>query len=167
MKSTGEVMGWGETLEEAFMKSQFAVYQAEIKQGHVFMGVNDQDKEGMIPAAKEFEKAGMKILATDGTFKVLKNAGVTKIEKTSLDRNVPDNIFESLARNEVSLIVNTTRRRKRIVDATHIRRVALLHNLPYFTTVEGTMYFAKSLAATDYGKNLSYNSLKLYNQIKN
>jgi len=133
----------------------------------VFMGVNDKDKEGMIPAAKEFEKAGMKILATDGTFKVLKNAGVTKIEKTSLDRNVPDNIFESLARNEVSLIVNTTRRRKRIVDATHIRRVALLHNLPYFTTVEGTMYFAKSLAATDYGKNLSYNSLKLYNQIKN
>ena len=167
MKSTGEVMGCGENLEEAFMKSQFAAYQAEIKQGHVFMGVNDQDKEGMIPAAKEFEKAGMKILATDGTFKVLKNAGVTKIEKTSLDRNVPDNIFESLARNEVSLIVNTTRRRKRIVDATHIRRVALLHNLPYFTTVEGTMYFAKSLAATDYGKNLSYNSLKLYNQIKN
>ena len=167
MKSTGEVMGCGENLEEAFMKSQFAAYQAEIKQGHVFMGVNDQDKEGMIPAAKEFEKAGMKILATDGTFKVLKNAGVTKIEKTSLDRNVPDNIFESLARNEVSLIVNTTRRRKRIVDATHIRRVALLHNLPYFTTVEGTMYFAKSLVATDYGKNLSYNSLKLYNQIKN
>ena len=76
----------------------------------------------------------MKILATDGTFKVLKNAGVTKIEKTSLDRNVPDNIFESLARNEVSLIVNTTRRRKRIVDATHIRRVALLHNRPYLTT---------------------------------
>ena len=167
MKSTGEVMGCGENLEEAFMKSQFAAYQAEIKQGHVFMGVTDQDKEGMIPAAKEFEKAGMKILATDGTFKVLKNAGVTKIEKTSLDRNVPDNIFESLARNEVSLIVNTTRRRKRIVDATHIRRVALLHNLPYFTTVEGTMYFAKSLAATDYGKNLSYNSLKLYNQINN
>ena len=167
MKSTGEVMGCGENLEEAFMKSQFAAFQAEIKQGHVFMGVTDQDKEGMIPAAKEFEKAGMKILATDGTFKVLKNAGVTKIEKTSLDRNVPDNIFESLARNEVSLIVNTTRRRKRIVDATHIRRVALLHNLPYFTTVEGTMYFAKSLAATDYGKNLSYNSLKLYNQIKN
>ena len=54
-----------------------------------------------------------------------------------------------------------------LVDATHIRRVALLRNLPYFTTVEGTMYFAKSLAATDYGKNLSYNSLKLYNQIKN
>lgn len=94
MKSTGEVMGCGENLEEAFMKSQFAAYQAEIKQGHVFMGVTDQDKEGMIPAAKEFEKAGMKILATDGTFKVLKNAGVTKIEKTSLDRNVPDNIFE-------------------------------------------------------------------------
>ena len=46
MKSTGEVMGRGENVEEAFMKSQFAAYQAEIKQGHVFMGVIDQDKEG-------------------------------------------------------------------------------------------------------------------------
>jgi carbamoyl-phosphate synthase large subunit len=165
MKSTGEVMGCGETLEEAFIKSQVAAYQSEIRPGHVFIGVIDQDKEGMIPAAKEFQKAGLKIMATEGTFKVLKNAGVTNLEKTSLDRNVPDNIFDSVARNEVALIVNTTRRRKRAVDSKHIRRVALLYKLPYFTTVEGTLNFARSLAATDSGKNLNYTSLKLYEEI--
>ena len=87
------------------------------------------------------------------------------LEKTSLDRNVPDNIFDSVARNEVALIVNTTRRRKRAVDSKHIRRVALLYKLPYFTTVEGTLNFARSLAATDSGKNLNYTSLKLYEEI--
>ncbi|GIT71652.1 MAG: hypothetical protein Ct9H300mP28_14660 [Pseudomonadota bacterium] len=49
-------MGCGENLEEAFMKSQFAAYQAEIKQGMCSGVLNDKDKEGMIPAAKEFEK---------------------------------------------------------------------------------------------------------------
>ncbi len=163
MKSTGEVMGRGENLEEAFMKSQLAAYQSEIKEGYIFIGVTDHDKEAMIPAAFEFQKAGQKILATEGTFKVLKKAGVTNLEKTSLDRNIPDNIFEHLNRKEVALIVNTTRPRKRYVDATHIRRVALLHNLPYFTTVEGTLNLARALASTDFGKKLSYKSLKLPN----
>ncbi len=36
MKSTGEVMGRGENLEEAFLKAQVAAYQAEIKEGHIF-----------------------------------------------------------------------------------------------------------------------------------
>jgi len=165
MKSTGEVMGRGENLEEAFMKAQLAAYQSEIKEGHIFIGVTDHDKESMIPAAFEFQKAGQKILATEGTFKVLKKAGVTNLEKTSLDRNLPGNIFEHLNRKEVSLIVNTTRPRKRSVEATHIRRVALLHNLPYFTTVEGTLNLARALASTNFGKKLSYNSLKLPNKI--
>ena len=119
----------------------------------------------MIPAALKFQQAGQKILATEGTFKVLEKAGVTNLEKTSLDRNIPDNIFEYLNRKEVALIVNTTRPRKRSVDATHIRRVALLHNLPYFTTVEGTLNLARALASTDFGKKLSYKSLKLSNEI--
>ena len=104
-------------------------------------------------------------MATEGTFKVLEKAGITNLEKTSLDRNIPENIFEHLDRKEVALIVNTTRPRKRSVDATHIRRIALLHNLPYFTTVEGTLNFARALASTDFGKKLSYKSLKLSNEI--
>ena len=119
----------------------------------------------MIPAAFEFQQAGRKILATAGTFKVLKKAGVTNIEKTSLDRNAVGNIFEYLDRDEVALIVNTTRSRKRSIDATHIRRVALLHNMPYFTTVEGTLNLARALVATDSGKILNYQPLPLPQKI--
>ncbi|MBL4823799.1 MAG: carbamoyl-phosphate synthase large subunit [SAR324 cluster bacterium] len=161
MKSTGEVMGRGKNLEEAFMKAQIAAYQTKIKEGYVFIGVTDRDKQGIVPAAFEFQKAGRNILATEGTYKVLKKAGVTNLEKTSLDRNVKKNIFDYLDRKEVALIVNTTRPRKRSIDSTHIRRVALLHNLPYFTTVEGTLNLARALVATDSGKNLSYEPLKL------
>jgi len=159
MKSTGEVMGRGENLEEAFLKAQVAAYQSEIKEGHIFIGVTDQDKQGMVPAALEFQKAGRKILATEGTYKVLHKAGVTNIEKTSLDRENPDNIFDYIDRKEVALIVNTTRPRKRSVDAKHIRRVALMRNLPYFTTVEGTLNIACAIVATDSGKKLNYKSL--------
>ncbi len=159
MKSTGEVMGRGENLEEAFLKAQVAAYQSEIKEGHIFIGVTDQDKQGMVPAALEFQKAGRKILATEGTYKVLHKAGVTNIEKTSLDRESPDNIFDYIDRKEVALIVNTTRPRKRSVDANHIRRVALMRNLPYFTTVEGTLNIACAIVATDSGKKLNYKSL--------
>ena len=165
MKSTGEVMGRGKNLEEAFIKAQIAAYQSEIKEGCVFIGVTDQDKQEMIPAAFEFQQAGRKILATAGTFKVLQKAGVTNLEKTSLDRKEAGNIFEYLERNEVALIVNTTRSRKRSIDSTHIRRVALLHNLPYFTTVEGTLNLARALVANDSGKNLSYQPLPLLQKI--
>jgi len=113
----------------------------------------------MVPAALEFQKAGRKILATEGTYKVLHKAGVTNIEKTSLDRESPDNIFDYIDRKEVALIVNTTRPRKRSVDANHIRRVALMRNLPYFTTVEGTLNIACAIVATDSGKKLNYKSL--------
>ncbi|MBC8257940.1 MAG: carbamoyl-phosphate synthase large subunit [SAR324 cluster bacterium] len=161
MKSTGEVMGRGNSLEEAFMKSQIAAFQAEIKEGHIFIGVSDRDKEGMIAAALEFEKAGRKILATEGTYQVLEKAGILNLVKTSLDRKVPENIFACIDRKEVALIVNTTRPRKRSVDATHIRRVALLHKLPYFTTVEGTLNLARAMSSTNFGSKHSYQPLNL------
>jgi len=164
MKSTSEVMGRGEKLEDAFMKAQIAAYQSEIREGHIFIGVTDQDKQGMIPAAFEFQKAGRKILATEGTYKVLQKAGITNIEKTSLDLEDPGNIFDYLDRKEVALIVNTTHPRNRLMDVNHIRRVALMRNLPYFTTVEGTLNIARALVTTDSGKNLNYKSLLFSNK---
>ena len=161
MKSTGEVMGRGKNLEEAFIKAQIAAYQSEIKEGCVFIGVTDKDKQKIISAAFEFQQAGRKILATPRTFKVLQRAGVTNLKRTSLEREESGNIFEYIERKEVALIINTTHSRKRSIDSTHIRRVALLQNLPYFTTVEGTINLARALVVTDCGKNLRYEPLPL------
>ena len=110
------------------MKAPVAAYKSEIKEGHIFFGVTDQNKQGMITAALEFQKAGQTNLATEGTYKVLQKAGFTNIEKTSLDREDLDNISDYIDRNEVVSIINTTGPRKRSVDAKHIRRVSLLKN---------------------------------------
>ena len=110
------------------MKAQVAAYKSEIKEGHIFFGVTDQDKQGMVTAALEFQKAGQTNLATEGTYKVLQKAVFINIEKTSLDREDLDNISDYIDRNEVVSIINTTGPRKRSVDAKHIRRVSLLKN---------------------------------------
>ena len=108
------------------MKAQVAAYKSEIKEGHIFFGVTDQDKQGMVPAAQKFQKAGQTNLATEGTYKVLQKEGFTNIEKASLDREDPDNISDYIDRYEVASIINTTGPRKRSVDAKHIRRVSLM-----------------------------------------
>ena len=76
------------------MKAQVAAYKSEIKEGHIFFGVTDQDKQGMVPAAQEFQKAGQTNLATEGTYKVLQKEGFTNIERASRDREDPDNISD-------------------------------------------------------------------------
>jgi hypothetical protein len=70
------------------MKAPVAAYESEIKEGHIFFGVTDQNKQGMVTAALECQKAGQTNLATEGTYKVLQKAGFTNIEKTSLDREI-------------------------------------------------------------------------------
>ena len=141
------------------MKAQVAAYKSEIKEGHIFFGVTDQDKQGMVPAAQKFQKAGQTNLATEGTYKVLQKEGFTNIEKASLDREDPDNISDYIDRNEVASIINTTGPRKRSVDAKHIRRVSLMRDMSYFTTVEWNLNIESSIVATDSGKKLNFKLL--------
>ena len=86
------------------MKAQVAAYKSEIKEGHIFFGVTDQDKQGMVPAGQKFQKAGQTNLATEGTYKVLQKEYFTNIEKASLDWENPDNISDYIDRNEVASI---------------------------------------------------------------
>ena len=72
MKSTGEVMGRGMSVEEAYLKAQIAALNSDLKKAHVFIGVQDKDKSAIIDVAKQFESAGFSIFATPGTYRVLK-----------------------------------------------------------------------------------------------
>ena len=88
----------------------------KLRKDTFFFGVTDQNKQGMVTAALEFQKAGQTNLATEGTYKVLQKAGFTNIEKTSLDREDLDNISDYIDRNEVVSIINTTGPRKRSLE---------------------------------------------------
>src|ERR1700719_561629 len=76
MKSTGEVMGVSDNFGEAFAKAQIAAGQVLPMQGTIFLSVNDHDKEGLVPLAKEFMNMGFHLVATHGTAAVLEQAGL-------------------------------------------------------------------------------------------
>lgn len=145
MKSTGEVMGWGMSFEEAFFKAQMAVYHNLPRDGFVFIGVLDRDKEAMVPIAHNCALLGLRILATPGTFQVLKDAGVKNLVLSSMDFDREDSVFRYLERGDMGFVINTTRPRNRFVDHTHLRRLTLLYELPYFTTVQGAGTFVRSM----------------------
>jgi carbamoyl-phosphate synthase large subunit len=159
MLSTGEVMGRGTNFEEAFLKAQMAVFEDSLNRPYVFIGVMDEDKPKMVIVAKMLEEMGYEILSTRGTFQVLKDQGVQRIQITSMDASEEGNIIEYILRKEVALLINTTRRRKRAVGARHIRRLVLAYNLPYFTTSEAAVQFTKSLHQLRSLENLSYQPL--------
>ena len=159
MLSTGEVMGRGTNFEEAFLKAQMAVFEDSLDRPYVFIGVMDEDKPKMVIVAKMLEEMGYKILSTRGTFQVLKDQGVQRIQITSMDASEEGNIVEYILRKEVALLINTTRRRKRAVGARHIRRLVLAYNLPYFTTSEAAVQFTKSLHQLGSLENLNYQPL--------
>ena len=159
MKSTGEVMGWGSTFEEAYFKAQLAVFQDIPQTGYAFIGVLDKDKPAMIPLAKDLTTLGFSILATPGTLKVLRQGGVPGVRVVYMEMEREQNVYEYMYRNELALVINTTHPRKRFVDPTHLRRMILLYNVPYFTTVEGASYFVRSMK-TRYQQNLTYRALQ-------
>ncbi|MBF0350705.1 MAG: carbamoyl-phosphate synthase large subunit [SAR324 cluster bacterium] len=160
MKSTGEVMGRGKTFEEAYIKAQAAIYPKFLNKGYVFIGVRDLDKAAMIPLAKTLESLGFSILATPSTLKVLKDAGVVKLQETHLDYTRAESVYEYMDRNEVILLINTTQRSKSLIDPRHIRRMILHYNLPYCTTVEAAEHYVDALAKVRTPASFTYQPLE-------
>ncbi|MFZ2541642.1 MAG: carbamoyl-phosphate synthase large subunit [Gallionella sp.] len=138
MKSTGEVMGVGETFAEAFVKSQLAASVKLPKDGKVFISVCEADKSGAVEIAASLVKLGFKILATRGT--------ATKIGAAGLDVSVVNKVAEGrphivdmIKNGEINLIVNTVDNSKPSVmrDSYSIRHAALQGRVTYFTTLAG------------------------------
>jgi carbamoyl-phosphate synthase large subunit len=138
-----------------------AVFENSLTRPYVFIGVMDQDKPKMVAVAKMLEELGYEILATRGTFQFLQDQGVRQLRIISMDGSEEGNIIEYILRKEVALLINTTRRVKRTVGTRHIRRLVLAYNLPYFTTSEAAIQFAKSLYQLRSLENLSYKPLSL------
>jgi carbamoyl-phosphate synthase large subunit len=162
MKSTGEVMGRGESFEEAYMKAQAAIYSTKLSDSRsVFIGVRDVDKAQMVPVAQQLVRQGYRIIATKGTANVLEQSGITDIQCVRMQPGHPDSLHDFLHRGEVALLINTTRSRKRKMDATHIRRLVLHYNLPYCTTVEGAQHYVQSFAKFGTPDRFRYASLPM------
>ena len=167
MKSTGEVMGVGESFGEAFVKSQMAASVKLPESGTAFISVKNQDKPRAVEAAKGLHALGFKLVASRGTAAAIEQAGipVTVVNKVAEGR---PHIVDMLKNGEVSLVINTVEeRRNAITDSRAIRTQALAARVTYYTTiagalaaVEGMQYLRESRGLRVYPLQSLHQSLK-------
>ncbi|WP_162165761.1 carbamoyl-phosphate synthase large subunit [Campylobacter fetus] len=148
MKSTGEVMGISDSFAKSFVKSQIAAKNSLPSSGKVFISLADADKERGIELAKEFVALGFIVLATGGTYKFLKNAGVSCEMVYKISEGRP-NIEDNLKNGEIALAVNTSDNKSSSSDAHKIRQAVLRFKIPYFTNMNAALVAAKSISANE------------------
>jgi carbamoyl-phosphate synthase large subunit len=137
MKSTGEVMGVGETFGEAFVKSQLAAGVKLPKAGKAFISVRNSDKNASVQIGRELIELGFGLIATRGTAQVLNEHGIKATMVNKVGEGRP-HILDMIKNGEVSLIVNTVdERRSAIQDSWSIRNGALQGRVTYYTTIAG------------------------------
>jgi carbamoyl-phosphate synthase large subunit len=137
MKSTGEVMGVGETFGEAFVKSQLAAGVRLPRGGRAFISVRDGDKHAAAEVARDLVAQGFTILASRGTAKVIQEHGVAVTPVNKVTEGRP-HIVDMIKNGEVSFIVNTVEdTRTAIADSRSLRTTALAQRVTYYTTLAG------------------------------
>jgi carbamoyl-phosphate synthase large subunit len=146
MKSTGEVMGVGETFAEAFLKSQLGAGVKLPASGRVFLSIKDADKPAAIGVARSLHTLGFEIVATRGTAAALARAGVAVRSVNKVKEGRP-HIVDMLVNDEIAMVVNTVEeKRSSIQDSYAIRRAALTGQVPTFTTIAGARAAAMGMA---------------------
>ncbi len=146
MRSTGEVIGLDRTFELAFAKSQLGSGTKVPTSGTVFVSVKDADKPRILDAMRSLARAGFKIQATGGTLRALTDAGIaaTRVSKVSEGR---PHVVDAIKNGSIQLVVNTTEGARALSDSRALRRAALLHKVPYYTTLAGAVAAARGIGA--------------------
>jgi len=134
MKSTGEVMGVGDSFGEAFAKSQLGAGSKLPTSGTAFISVRDVDKAGVVAVARDLRDFGFKLVATRGTAAVLEQAGLDVEVVNKVIEGRP-HIVDMIKNHQINLIVNTTEGRQSTRDSASIRRSAESHRVYYTTTL--------------------------------
>jgi carbamoyl-phosphate synthase large subunit len=144
MKSTGEVMGTGDSFADAFAKAQLAAGDAPPRSGTALLSVRDVDKPGAVAVARDLTQLGFELAATGGTADALEAAGleVRRVAKVLEGR---PHIVDFIKNDEADLIINTTEGRRAIEDSAPIRASAEAHRVFYTTTLAAAEAICMSL----------------------
>ncbi|OYV65033.1 MAG: carbamoyl phosphate synthase large subunit [Actinobacteria bacterium 21-64-8] len=150
MRSTGEVMGIGESFGIAFAKAQLAAGTRLPDEGQVFFSLADRDKVEGLSLAAELRRLGFRLAATVGTAGYLRAHGVeveTLVGKVGLgDMGV--NAVALIASGDVQLVVNTPSGSGAHVDGATIRAACVAHAVPCLTTLKAGFAAVKGIEDT-------------------
>ncbi|MEN9754172.1 MAG: carbamoyl-phosphate synthase large subunit, partial [Pseudomonadota bacterium] len=144
MRSTGEVIGLDKSFGVAFAKSQLGSGTQVPKKGTVFVSVRDADKARIVPTMKMLADLGFTIVASEGTQKHLAEHGIKSAKINKVLEGRP-HIVDAIKNGDVQLVFNTTEGKQALTDSRSLRRTALLHKVPYYTTLAGAIAAAEGI----------------------
>ena len=134
MRSTGEVLGLAETVGEAYFKAQEGAKAALPLEGTVLLSISDADKDEAVAVAKAFHEDGFKVIATEGTAKLIQAAGIP-VERVNKIYEGQPNIEDWIINGKIQLIVNTPAGKTAAHDDSYLRKGAIKHRVTYITTM--------------------------------
>ena len=146
MKSTGEVMGGGDTFGIAFAKAQLSAGQRLPDRGRAFLSVNDDDKRNVLPIARDLAGLGFELVASRGTAAYLRAHGLDVEVVYKINEGRP-HVGDRLVDRQIDLIVNTPLGRESYFDDLTMRRAAMLYGIPCVTTLTGAAAAVSAIRA--------------------
>ncbi len=160
MRSTGEVLGMAGSFGLAFYKAQEGAQQLLPSKGTVLITVSERERPAVLDVAKEFDRLGFNIKATEGTHRFLAEHGIESEHILKMHEGRP-NIVDGIKNKEIQLVINTPSGKLSIYDDSYIRKAAIKFKIPYITTLAAAIAAAKGIAAYRQGKG-SVRSLQEY-----
>ncbi|HXW73025.1 MAG TPA: carbamoyl-phosphate synthase large subunit [Methylocella sp.] len=146
MRSTGEVMGLDRSFPLAFAKSQLGAGAKVPRAGTVFVSVRDADKPRVLETTRLLAALGFKIAGTGGTARYLQGKGVKAQRVNKVSEGRP-HVVDLIKNGNIQLVLNTTEGAQALADSRSLRRAALLHKVPYYTTLAGAIAAAQGIRA--------------------
>ncbi|WP_142805073.1 carbamoyl-phosphate synthase large subunit [Tepidiphilus sp. J10] len=165
MKSTGEVMGIGQTFAEAFYKAQLAAGVRLPTKGRAFISVKPKDRPAAVEIARKLHALGFDLVATRGTAGVIAQAGIPVRVVNKVTEGRP-HIVDMIKNGEIDFVVNTVEeKRQAVLDSRSIRTSALAAKITaFFTTIEGAE--AACLGIEQAGRYDVYSLQSLHAQLR-
>jgi carbamoyl-phosphate synthase large subunit len=146
MKSTGEVMGIDYDFGLAFYKACISADNELPLKGNIFISVNMEQKEEVIPIARKLQDLGLVLYGTEGTVDYLYEAGIEAHLVRKVQEGSP-NVLDMMRHGEIRLIINTPQDRKSREDHYQIMRAAVDFQIPYITTLQAARAAALAIDA--------------------
>ena len=163
MRSTGEVLGLGETFGMAYYKAEEAANAKLPLGGTALVSVNKNDRPDALEVAKQLHELGFKIVSTEGCAGYFNENGVPCKAMKKLQEGRP-NIYDAMVNGEIDLIVNTPAGKQSKYDDSYLRKTAINKRIPYITTMSAALASAKGIHAVLNKEASPLKSLQEYHQ---
>ncbi|MDE0329975.1 MAG: carbamoyl-phosphate synthase large subunit [Anaerolineaceae bacterium] len=146
MRSTGEVMGHASSFGHAFVKAQMATGTSLPTRGVVAISVSNEDKGEIAGIARDFQRMGFELVATEGTARMLEVVGIPVRMMRKEDEASP-NVVDMLADGDIDLVITTPTDKQNHSDGSLMRSSAWQYGVPIITTLEQAAAAARGIRA--------------------